>query len=133
MFSRGQCLRSRAAGVRLSRRRAEVDSADGKRCRMRAALPAPKPGDARARKLCSVSLTRTVRGYFNSGSAPPLSLSAPGCARRLTPAPPAVRNLQAQLIGSCQLDRGCAKGTRIRHTFSKLVCGEKLQKHIPLM
>lgn len=105
---RRQCLLSRVAGVCLSRCRAEVDSAVD-------ALPGGNLGDARARKLCSVSLARTVRGYFNSGSAPPLSRSAPGCARRLTSAPPAGPNPEAQPICSCVLTapiRGCAEATR---------------------
>ncbi|KAK2864057.1 hypothetical protein Q7C36_003211 [Tachysurus vachellii] len=58
------------SGVRvcLVRRRAEVDST----------VIRDMPERER---FAPVSLARTVRGYFNSGSAPPLSLS---CARRLT-------------------------------------------------
>lgn len=85
MFSSGGVSRRVVA-------RAEVDSAALEVSVDDSIAPSPKPGDARARKLCCVSLTRTVRGYFNSGSAPPLSLCAPGCARRLTSAPPAGRN-----------------------------------------
>lgn len=55
---------------------AEVDSAVIEMVVDANGAPSPKPGDARASKLCSLSLTRTVRGYFNSCSAPPLSLCA---------------------------------------------------------